>query len=218
MLNEIYVARIATNEARGSISAALGHDERFQVTAAVAYRERPDFVPELHAGSDDRPPDPGVAVHAAASAEVYGSFTDRTSFKDMRLGVDGLDSFAVGDTAYDRVGMFSIRGFAGRELESGKGEWEAEVSYSQATDGNGIDRRGLRSVDACYGASQSGVFSLGPTIYYRLNRDWFVLGSAYLQRTAITYLGGTASVSDAPIYGISGFGRIVVPVLIGIRA
>src|SRR4029079_14310233 len=38
--NEAYLQRIATNQARGSLSAGLGELQRFEVTAAVSYRRR----------------------------------------------------------------------------------------------------------------------------------------------------------------------------------
>jgi hypothetical protein len=211
VLNEIYIDRIATNEARGSISAALGPNQRFELTAAVAYRERPEFLLDPTAAMG-MAAGPAVDIKAAESADFYVSFTDRHSFKDLRLGIDGLDSFPIsGSAGYQRASVTSVRLFAARELESGKGEWEVEASYSAATDKGGTaacTSTPTATPDVCFGDSTNSVLSLGPTIYYRLNRDWFVLGSLYLQRTSIQYNGGTAAVSDAPIDGFTGFGRI----------
>jgi hypothetical protein len=205
VINEIYIAHIATNEARGSISAALGNNERFQLTAAVSYKERPDFNLDLNGptGFDSS----NVAIGAASSIEIYAGFTDRYSFKDLRLGVDGMDQFGVGDTPYDRVSTYSLRAFASRELASGKGEWEAELSYSAATDANGTGTTTCDTVADCYGASKNGVISLGGTLYYRLTRDVFALASAYLQRTSISVVAPAAA-DDAAIDGITGFFRI----------
>jgi hypothetical protein len=213
VLNEIYVSRIATNEGRASISAGLGNNERFELTGAATLRERPDFNlnPTVAMGMAAGP---AVAIKAGESLELYGSFTDRHSFKDMRLGIDGLNTFAVGDSPYDRVTITSIRVFAARELESGKGEWEAEASYSGASDQGSSTVATCPSPDpgtsfaTCYGASKNSVLSIGPTFYYRLSRDWFVLAMVYLQRTSIEYYGGAAKVSDAPIDGFTGYGRI----------
>ena len=205
VLNEIYVERIAANEARTSISAALGNDDRFQLTAALAYRERPDFTMAL-TGATAAPL--SIPVAAAQSVEVYGSFTDRHSVADLRLGVDGLDTFAVGDTPYDRVDVYSARVFAGRELASGKGEWEAELSYSSSKDDNGAKYGATCAmVFDCFGASTNSVYSLGGTYYYRINRDWFTVLSAYLERTSVHATLPTPS-DDAAINGITGFGRI----------
>jgi hypothetical protein len=207
VLNEIYVSRIATNEGRASISAGLGTNERFELTGAATLRERPDFNlnPTVASGM---PAGPAVAIKAGESLELYGSFTDRHSFKDMRLGIDGLNTFAVGDTPYDRVTVTSIRVFAARELESGKGEWEAEASYSGASDQGSSTVVTCGSPDTCYGASKNLVLSIGPTFYYRLSRDWLVLAMIYLQRTSIDYYGGGAKLSDAPIDGFTGYARI----------
>jgi hypothetical protein len=211
VLNEIYIDRIATNDARASISAGLGANQRFELTGAVAYRERPDFDLNPTAAMG-MAAGPAVDIKAAESADFYVSFTDRQSFKDMRLGIDALDSFPIsGSAGYQRASVTSVRLFASRELESGKGEWEVEASYSGATDKGGTaacTATPTATPDICYGDSANSVLSIGPTIYYRLNRDWFVLGSLYLQRTAVDYNGGTAVVSDAPIYGFTGFGRI----------
>ncbi|HEY1546616.1 MAG TPA: hypothetical protein VGG28_02285 [Kofleriaceae bacterium] len=205
-LNEIYIAHIATNEARGSISAALGNNERFQLTAAASYKERPDFTLDLSSAPASGSPT-GVPIESASSVEIYASIIDRYSVKDLRLGVDAEDQFPIGNTPYDRVKTYSARVFASHELASGKGEWEADLSYSSATDTNdsavGIN---CTTVASCYGASSNGVYSLGGTLYYRLTRDVFLIGSAYLQRTSITTTMPAGN--DAPINGFTGFFRL----------
>jgi hypothetical protein len=214
VLNEIYVSRIATNEARASISAALGADQRFQLTGAGSYRERPDFTlaPTVAMGLTAGP---DIAVKAAQSLEVYGSFTDRHSIADLRLGIDGLDAFPfLGDTPYDRVEVKAVRVFAGRELASGKGEWEAEASYSSATDTNPAgntcaNAAGALDPSACFGASSNTVLSISGTLYYRINSNMFAVLMGTLSHTSITTTTTQpAAGEDAAINGLTGFGRI----------
>jgi hypothetical protein len=205
-LNEIYIAHIATNEARGSISAALGNNERFQLTAAAAYKQRPNFSLDLTSAPASGSPT-GVPIEAASSVEIYASIIDRYSVKDLRLGVDAEDQFPIGATPYDRVKTYSVRAFASHELASGRGEWEADLSYSAANDTNdstvGIN---CATIASCYGASTNGVISLGGTLYYRLTRDVFMIASAYLQRTSISVTSPAGT--DAPIDALTGFFRI----------
>ena len=210
-LNEMYIAHIATNEARASISAALGANERFQITAAASYKQRPDFTLDLSSAPNSGNP-AGVPIESASSIEVYASVVDRYSIKDLRLGVDAQDQFPIGATPYDRVKTYALRAFASHELASGKGEWEADISYSAADDtndttvGNACNASTPLGIPSCYGASTNGVVSLGGTLYYRLTRDVFMIASAYLQRTSISTT--TPAGTDAPIDGITGFLRL----------
>jgi hypothetical protein len=207
VLNEIYIARIAQNEGRASISAALGADNRFELTAAATVKQRGDFTLNPQVSAAGAVAGPGIPIPKAESVEIYGSITDRHSIANARIGVDGMNSYAIGAIAYDRTTITSLRAFVARELESGKGEWETEVSYTSATDTGGAGTCATDTVFDCYGASKSSIIAIGGTLYYRLNRDWLVIGSAYLQRTSITATQPT-SVNDPPITGITGFGRI----------
>ena len=49
--------------------------------------------------------------------------------------------------------------------------------------------------------------SLGGNLYYRFNRDWFAVGSVFLNRTLITHIDMTGSVDDPAVTGISGYVR-----------
>ena len=203
VLNEIYINRLASNEARASISAALGHNQRFELTAALSYKERPDFTLTPTVGTG--PAAVGIPVAAAQSVEIYGSVTDRHSIANLRLGIDGVQTITVGSVAYERSEVFALRGFAGRELASGNGEWEAELSYASTQDVAGGDT--CTNVAVCFGASSASVLSLGGTFYYRITRNWFTVDSAYVERTAIKTTQPTTT-SDAPIDGLTLFGRI----------
>ncbi|MBV8759064.1 MAG: hypothetical protein JO257_17380, partial [Deltaproteobacteria bacterium] len=85
--NETFVRHLATDEARGGVSAGLGQFQRFQLSTALSYRQRPAF--SVITGNktvvdfkDD-----------AASVEVWGSLIDRHSIKDARIGIEGSQSF-----------------------------------------------------------------------------------------------------------------------------
>jgi hypothetical protein len=201
--NEAYLARIATNQARASLSAGLGQLQRFEVTAAVAYRRR---------GNITLAPPPQAtatvtALPAAQSVEVYGALTDRHSIADLRLGVDGSRVFGVGSATYQRTTSLSLRAFAARELENGHGEWEAELAYSSAKDDTaGVTCAG--DIKSCFGASTSNVLSLGGNLFYRINRDWFAMASLFLNRTAITHAETGMTTNDPAVTGVSGFLRI----------
>jgi hypothetical protein len=202
--NEAYLQRIATNEARAGLSAGLGELQRFEATAAVAYRRRGEVVisaPQMAVGALTT-----ARLPAAQSVEVYGAITDRRSIKDLRLGLDGSRIFGIGSATFQRTTSLSLRASAAHELSNGHGEWEAEVAYSNSKDDNaGVACAG--NLLTCLGAAKSSVISLGGSLFYRINRDWFVMGSAFLNRTSITHVDATASTKDPAVTGISGFLR-----------
>jgi hypothetical protein len=197
--NEINIARLATNQARGSISAGLGNLQRFEITVATSYRYRPQFtlLPVTAVM--------GTVLPAAKSVEVYGSIVDRRSFKDARIGVDAVQTFGVGTVAYQRNEVVALRGFVGRELDSGKGEWEAEISYAENRDAGTSDLACTMGFANCFGFTTGNVLSGGGTLYYRFNRDWLMIAQAYLSRTTLTR---GADAPDPSITGLSGYGRI----------
>ena len=95
---------------------------------------------------------------------------------------------------------------AGRELADGHGEWEAEVAYASNKD----DNAGMTCTDipSCYGASESTILSLGGNLYYRFNRDWFAMGSVFLNHSSITHVDMSGSSEDPAVTGLSGYLRI----------
>jgi hypothetical protein len=195
--NELYVTRLATSEMRGSLSAGLGELQRFEITMALSYRTRPDFKLTAPDGVTT------ASLPAASSVEVYGSITDRRSVADMRLGVDFVRTYDVNPVAFSRSNVLAVRAFAARELASGKGEWETEVTYASTKDANvGYD---CSDISKCYGATDGTILSAGGTLYYRFDRDWLGIASAYVSQTALKQMGQPA---DPSILGLTGFGRI----------
>jgi hypothetical protein len=200
--NEAYLIRIAQNQARGSLSAGLGPLQRFELTTALTFRYRNELTLVGQGGT----PPPTFTIPAGKSLELYGSLTDRHSIADLRIGVDGSRIIRIGDATYQRTKALALRGSIGRELANGHGEWEAEVAYSQTQD----DDAGVMCtvLTSCFGSANSNILSAGGNLYYRINRDWFAMGSAFISRTNITHFENMTSTQDPPVTGLTGFARI----------
>lgn len=198
--NEIALQRISTTSARGSLSAGLGHLQRFELTVAMALRYRPSFalttVAATGAGT-------AVQLDAAKSVEVYGSAVDRRSIFGTRIGVDALQSFGIGAIAFQRSEVLAVRGFLGRSLGDGRGEWETELSYAKTKDSGTTMSCG--AVPTCFGQSTARVISGGGTLYYRLNREWLAIAQAFVSHTVIA--SGMLA-ADPAILGLTGYARI----------
>ena len=200
--NEAFLIRIAQNQARGSLSAGLGPLQRFEVTTAIAYRYRNELTLVGQGGT----PPPTFTIPAGQSVELYGSVIDRHSIADLRLGVDGSRILRIGDATYQRTKALALRASAGRELADGHGEWEAEIAYSQTQD----DDAGVMCTElvTCYGSANSTILSAGGSLFYRFNRDWFGMASAFLNRTNITHFENMTSTVDPTVTGLTGFARL----------
>jgi hypothetical protein len=201
--NEAFLQRIATVQARGGVSAGLGPAQRFELSANVAARYRPSFTITPPNGTP-------LSFDQASSVEVYGAFTDRRSVAGLRLGLDASRTFGVSTVSYSRNESLGARVFASHAIGTA-GEWEAEVGYAFVQD------KGLvNCMDAvsCYGTSRVAIVSAGGTLYYRFNRDWFGLASAYVSTTTSqhvdpgTQTGTPMLVSDPQIEGLTAFLRV----------
>lgn len=197
--NETYISRLSTNAGKVGVSAGLGALQRFEISTSVNFRYRPEFTLVAPDGltRSKLPPAQGV--------DIYLGFVDRRSLASLRLGADVSRSFAVGDTAYQRSEVLAARVFAGRELKSGRGEWEAELGYSTTKDiagGTGC----LMTAD-CFGTSNSSMISIGGNLYYRINRDWFALGNLWVTRNSVQASAPMAQ-NDPGILGLTGYARV----------
>jgi hypothetical protein len=201
--NEALLARIAQNQVRGSLSAGLGHLQRFEITTAVTLRFRDEV--KLTSPAIDAPVT--VTLPAGRSVEVFGSVIDRRSFKGARLGIDGAKIFRVGDAAFQRTSVTTLRAFAGRELKSGKGEWEGEVAYASTKDDDTGATCTAGMVLQCFGQAEGSVISVGGNVFYRFNRDWFGMGGAYVNFQNITHVEMMVTQKDPAILGLTGFAR-----------
>lgn len=201
--NETYFRRLASNVGRGGLSVGLGQFQRFEVSTGIAYRWRPAVAVPLGDGMGTTP----VTLQAAKGIEVYGSIIDRRSFKNARIGIDGSRSIGIGDVAYQRSTVLSLRAFVSRELASGRGEWEAEVNYNTTRDSaTGFVCVSPADITSCYGASTGQILSAGGSLYYRINRDWFAIGNAFLSRQTLTF--GEMGIKDPAVTSMMGYARI----------
>ncbi|HEY5944998.1 MAG TPA: hypothetical protein VIV40_05875 [Kofleriaceae bacterium] len=197
--NEAFIARLATNSVRGGVSAGLGKQQRFEISTAVSFRYRPEFDLKL--------PDGTVAAtaKAAKSVEVWGGVVDRHFIKNTRIGIDGSQTFSVGDVAYQRSVLFLGRLFVNREIGGGRGEWEAEGSYSKVKDTTGAMTLACTSPADCYGSSNNTVISLGGQLFYRIKTDWFGIGTLHVMQISNKR---SDQLVDPKVLGITGFVRI----------
>jgi len=201
--NETYFRRLATNVGRVGVSAGLGRFQRFELSFQASYRYRPGVA--IPQGNGTTQP-ATINLQGNKGVELYGSFVDRRSIKDLRLGVDGTRSFGIGEVAFNRSEILSLRAFAGRELKNGHGEWEGEVQYTTTKDSaSGID---CSNVYTCYGSSTGAIAQAGGNLYYRFNRDWFVLGHLGLTRQTLSYNRTMQPpVADPAVYGVTAYFR-----------
>ncbi len=209
--NETYFRRLATNMARVGVSAGLGQFQRFEISTSVGYRYRNSITIPVTNGMGM--PDV-VPLQRARGVDVWGSITDRRSIFNMRLGADVTRTIGVGgedSIAFMRSNILSVRAFAARELKSGRGEWEADLSYTTTADSAlGYD---CSTVYTCYGSSEGSILQLAGHLYYRVNRDWFLLGTGALSRQTITSIPVDAMgnilprAPDPSIIGLMAFFR-----------
>ncbi len=205
--NHIILSRLATESARGSISAGLGNLERFEITVAGTFRRRPAFnlYPTVEGSG-------AVNLRLAGERgyEVSASIVDRHSIKDARIGVEVLQTFGSGGVTYNHEDVFVLRGFVGHELMSGRGEWEIEGSYSTSKDSNvGVACMAVGPEDTCFGSANGSVIAVGGTLYYRINHDWFLIGQAFISHQELTSTAlGTTQAADPTVNDLTGYFRI----------
>jgi len=203
----IQLKRISTNSARGSLSVALGELNRFEVTVATAYRYRPEVT--LTPANAMTP----TTLAAAKGVDVYGSILDRHSLFDLRIGIDGSRSFAVGDISFARSEITTFRGFASREIGRGRGEWEAEVGYSTTTDRAGGMQTdcGTISPATCFGTSNAKILTFGGQVYYRIKDNLFGIGNVYVSQMGLERQDTpTTTAADPTILSVMGFVRLAL--------
>jgi hypothetical protein len=196
--NETFIRRLATDEARGGVSAGLGPMQRFQLSTAISYRSRPGFT--LPTGANAT-----VNIDDASSVEVWGSLVDRHSIKDARIGIEGSQSFGVGTIPYQRNEALYLRAFVGHAIKDGRGEFLIEAAYLHAVDAKKDITCG--DVNTCYGSSESTIEDLGGELYYRLKENWFTVASLSFAHDT-TRAAANMTTADPPINSLTGFLRI----------
>ncbi|MDQ3364806.1 MAG: hypothetical protein M3680_05195 [Myxococcota bacterium] len=200
----LQLKRISTNAARASVSAGLGELQRFEITVASAFRYRPDLTLTTPDNTSS------VALGAAKSIDVYGQIMDRRSLLELRTGIDVTKSFGVGSIAFQRSEWLTARLFAAREIGAGKGEWEAEASYSTSVDrpgGSGCTGM-VTSPANCFGTSKAKILGGGLNVYYRLRGNLFGLGSLAVSRMNLDRVEGMTVTADPAITSVTAFLRV----------
>jgi hypothetical protein len=198
--NNVKVMRIASDSARTSLSAALGKTMRWELSVAGAVRRRP----EIRLEADD----PGLdqTIAGAQAGEVSFQAVDRRFYGGLRVVGSFARIFGIGTNAA-RSASSIYRVTASRELAGGRGEWEASVGYLASLDEN---RATCTTADlaSCYGTAEVRTVSASATAFYRLKRDWFVMGTLEAARQRLTTLEGGVPVDNPAILGTTAFLRI----------
>jgi hypothetical protein len=102
-----------------------------------------------------------------------------------------------------------LRVSAQHDIKGGQGEWEAEIAYTTTRDSDAGQACNPAVIQSCFGSSASSLLSVGGSVYYRINRNWFGIGSLYVTKESIQTNQGVGNVANDPdITGITGFLRV----------
>ena len=184
VVNNVKVQRIGTTAARAAVSALLGKGRRFELTAALQGRRRPDVV--LEAGAVDQP------LPAAKSLDLHVQAVDREFYGGLRLEGTFIRTIGLGDASYARSTAQIVRLGASRELKDGKAQVMGDLSWVTTADDNATMQCLPGQVTTCYGSANSTALQANATGYYRWKRDWFVTGALGVgtQKLIVTNLSG----------------------------
>lgn len=199
--NNVTVQRIASDNARASVSAGLGQTMRWEVTAGGSVRQRPEITlqPVGNIG------DPQI-IPAARSGEVFFQAVDRDFYGDLRLQGSFARIFGIGTNAA-RSTTSMIRLAGQREFAGGKGTWEAEVGYLTGVDEDRGDCN-IADLNTCYGRSSVTTITVGGNAMYRIKRDWLLMALAELSTQSLTVVDGDMTVAQPTVIGTTGFVRV----------
>lgn len=177
VINNLVVQRVSAQSARAALTGAFGKLGRFEVSAAVAGRRRPEVV--LDAGNATQ------TLPAAQALEVMLQVVDREFYGGWRVDGMYLRSVGVGAASYARSRAQTFRLAGTREIRDGRGEVGADVQFTSTADDNaGMDLG--NGVLASYGsANTSSLFASG-LAYYRLRASWFANTAVGLGTQKIT--------------------------------
>jgi hypothetical protein len=166
--NETYFRRLATNVGRVGVSAGLGRFQRFELSFQAAYRYRPGVAIPQGDGTVEIPLEATKgSISTRSSSTAVRSRTSVSESTESR-------SFGRGRVAFNRSEILALRAFASRELRTATASGRPRSSTRR--------RRTPRlastasNVYTCYGSSLGSILQAGANLYYRYNRDWFLLG------------------------------------------
>ncbi len=208
--NHIAVTRIASHSYRLGVSASL-NEQRFEVSASGQVRYRPAIDVPLVSGPSMNPDD---RFEASSSGEIMLAFVDRRSFLGFRLGASLLRILDIGigaDLPLGRSEATVVRLHSAKEFAEGRGQYDIDVSFLTSNDaGNSAECEPL-SVNpfTCFGGSEVMTLSLGGTVFYRLDIDWMLMGSANVARQDFsTTNSDNVQVDEDANLLLSGFARV----------
>lgn len=177
--NNVDVLRLSSQAARLGVSLAL-MERRFEVSTSFQVRHRPPQA--VCSGNDPECSMAGLdTTEDAWSGEAMLSLVDRRSIGGLRLGASlinmfGLYELGLGDDSYGRSNYLVARLDASRALMDEQVQIDADLAYLHAEDA------GRSNCDpaavTCYGDTVVDTISLGGTVYYRFQPDWFALVTA----------------------------------------
>lgn len=184
VVNNVKVQRIGTTAARAAVSALLGKGRRFELTAALQGRRRPDVV--LEAGTIDQ------TLPAAKSLDLHVQAVDRAFYGGLRLEGTFIRTIGLGDASYARSTAQIVRLGASRDLKDGKAQVMGDLSWVTTADDNATMQCLPGQVTTCYGSANSTALQANAAGYYRWKRDWFVTGALGVgtQKLIVTNLSG----------------------------
>jgi hypothetical protein len=198
--NNVTVQRIASDNARVSVSAALGRTMRWEITAAGAVRQRPEITLQADEGGTDQ------IIPQARSGEIFFQAVDRHFYGDMRLALSFVRIFGLGENAAKSTSQI-FRATANRDFADGKAEMEASLAYQGSVDEN-REVCAVTDINTCYGSSEVSTIAASGTAFYRLRRDWFAMGTLDLARIKLTTLEGGMAQANPAILSTTFFVRL----------
>jgi hypothetical protein len=114
--------------------------------------------------------------------------------------------FGIGTNAAKSTSQI-VRVTGNREIGDGKAELEASLAYQGSVDEN-REVCAVTDINTCYGSSEVSTISASGTMFYRLRRDWFAMGTLDLARIKLTTLDGGMAVSNPAILSTTFFVRL----------
>ncbi|MBK9033361.1 MAG: hypothetical protein IPL61_19165 [Myxococcales bacterium] len=195
VVNNIKVQRIGTTAARASVSALLGKGRRFELTAALQGRRRPEVI--LEAGAVDQ------VLPSARSLDLHVQAVDRQFYGGVRLEGSFIRTIGVGDASYARSTAQIVRLGGARELKDGKAQLSGDLSWITTADDNATMVCLPTNLTSCYGAANTTALQANAVGYYRWKTDWFVTGTlgAGTQKMIVTGMGGAGVGQSTTLIG-----------------
>jgi hypothetical protein len=193
--NDAQVRRIASTQGQVGVSASLGRNQQVEVSTSVSVRYRPEVTVPSAAAT--------YTFKASKSVDVFGQIVHRDLLRS-RIGVDGVRSFAIGDTS-TRSTYLTLRAFLSRDFRGGRGSFDGDLAYSSTQD-SGVDAMFL------YGKSRTSTISTNGTVFYRLRPSLFLVGSAgigsFKLKSTARSVAGASAISDPAVLSFSTFLRL----------